>query len=78
MKKTKPTLLEKIASIPAFTVEPDPDVAIAWIKGEIKQSQIIKGIWGANSISSNTTNAYSFINRSILKAYQEGRIKIVD
>lgn len=84
MKKAK-TLLETIVAVPSrgpgrtTKVEPDPDVAIAWLKGEIKQCQIIKAIWpDAVPPSSNTTNAYSFINRSIRLAFTQGKIRIVE
>lgn len=85
MKPNTKTLLERVKSVPIQTrgrpikISPDPDVAIAWLKGDIRSSQIGKALYPGNPKTwSNSTNIYSFINRSVLEAYNQGRIKIVD
>lgn len=83
MKTKHKTLLEQVKSIPIkergrpVRVLPDPDVAIAWLKGEIRGAQIGKALYPNNPGWSNSTNIYSFINRSVMAAYEQGKIKIV-
>lgn len=84
MKKAK-TLLEQVIAVPITragrhtVVAPDTTVAIAWLKGEVRPAQIAKALWSNTSPTvTNTTNVYSFLNRSILLAYEQGKIRVVE
>lgn len=85
MRTKKKTLLDTVKSIPIkergrpIKTSPDPDVAVAWLKGEVRASQIGKALYPENPKTwSNSTNIYSFINRSVMAAYEQGRIRIVE
>lgn len=81
MKQTKnKTLLDQVKSVPINerNSTTDPDIAVAWLKGEVRQSQISKTIWPDKMLGSTATLVYCFLNRSIREAYRQGKIKIVE
>lgn len=82
-KQTKnKTLLEQIQATPFYksnrsTKITDPDVAIAWLKGEVMGAQIAKTLWpDKQPLSSSATKVYCFLNRSLREAYRQGKIKM--
>lgn len=85
MKQTKnKTLLDRVKDAPVLergrpgSVRADPDVAIAWLKGEIRFVQISRALWPEKTDANTATQVYTFLNQSLREAYRQGRIKIVE
>lgn len=77
----KQTLLEMAKAIPVNAGRTKNDAAldtataIAWLRGQVRQTQISKALWPELHSHQSSNRFYSWLCRSMRKAYEEGEIK---
>ncbi len=64
-------------AVDSCTKEERVDLVLAYLRGEVRQGQIVKVVWPGRKQSSMSTSFYSFIVHGVKDAYEFGKIKIV-